>query len=157
MFAIQLSVKQSKKKLIAMAAIGTVMAVICVIATVKILEKPRNTAQSSNSGSYSLVVNDSDFSGFFGQFGLEAELIPEKERSVTIPEEFDDVYISYNELQKKAGLDLSAYKGKQARQLTFRLKNGRADYAVLLVLDNRVIGGHLTNGEYGSEMLPLTD
>ena len=28
---------------------------------------------------------------------------------------------------------------------------------VLLVLDNRVIGGHLTNGEYGSEMLPLPD
>ena len=29
--------------------------------------------------------------------------------------------------------------------------------AVLLVYKNRVIGGHITNGEYGSKNLPLVD
>lgn len=157
MFAIQFSVKQSKKKLILIAAIGILLAAICVTATVKILEKPHDTAQSKISGNYSLVVKNGDFSAFFKQLGIDSENVPETEQSVIIPEEFDDVYTSYNELQKTAGLDLSSYKGKQARQLKFRIKNGSADYAVLLVLDDRVIGGHLTNGEYKSEMLPLTE
>lgn len=157
MFAIQFSIKQSKKKLIIFAALGAVLAVICVAATVSILEKPRDTAKSDSRGEYSLDVKNGDFSAFFSQLGIDSESAPESEQSVRIPDEFDEVYNEYNELQKKAGLDLSAYKGKQAKQLKFRLKNGAADYAVLLVTDNRVIGGHLTNGEYKSKMLPLTE
>ena len=157
MFAIQFSLKQSKKKLIIIAAICTVLAAICVTATVKILEKPRNKAQSNKSGEYSLVVKDNDFRAFFLLLGIDSESTPESEQSVRIPDEFDEVYNEYNELQKKAGLDLSLYKGKQAKQFKFKIKNGAADYAVLLVLNNRVIGGHLTNGEYKSKMLPLTE
>ena len=157
MFAIQFSVKQSKKKIIMLAVIGAVLAAICVAATVNILEKTCDTAKSDSRGEYSLDVKNVDFSAFFSQLGIDSESAPESEQSVRIPDEFDEVYNEYNELQKKAGLDLSAYKGKQAKQLKFRIKNGAADYAVLLVTNNRVIGGHLTNGEYKSKMLPLTE
>ena len=92
MFAIQFSLKQSKKKLIIIAAICTVLAAICVTATVKILEKPRNKAQSNKSGEYSLVVKDNDFRAFFKQLGIDSESTPESEQSVRIPDEFDEVY-----------------------------------------------------------------
>ena len=157
MFAIQFSVKQSKKKIIMLAVIGAVLAAICVAATVNILEKTCDTAKSDSRGEYSLDVKNGDFSAFFGKLGIDSDNAPESEQSVRIPEEFDEVYNEYNELQKKSGLDLSIYKGKQAEQLKFRIKNGAVNYAVLLLIDNRVIGGHLTNGEYKSEMLPLTE
>lgn len=41
---------------------------------------------------------------FLRQFGWEVESQPTEEVEVTIPAEFDKIYQSYNELQKKAGL-----------------------------------------------------
>ena len=74
---------------------------------------------------------------------------------IRIPPEFDAVYEEYNDLQLRSGRDLSGAKGKTALKLTFELTGESARYAVLLVRDGRVIGGHLTNGEYGGEYLPL--
>ena len=37
------------------------------------------------------------------------------------------------------------------------LEKPKDNNAVLLVYKNRVIGGHITNGEYGSKNLPLVD
>ena len=69
--------------------------------------------------------------------------------------EFNNTYNKYNDLQKKIGLDLSRYKGRTAEEITYELKNSETKYAVLLVYENRVIGAHLTNGEYGQSNLPL--
>ena len=74
---------------------------------------------------------------------------------VLIPAEFDGVYEEYNSLQRQCGRDLSEYKGEQALQFRFALSGENASYAVLLVRDGDVIGGHLTDGEYGGEYLPL--
>jgi len=40
-------------------------------------------------------------------------------KEITIPENFSEVYTSYNEIQKKQGFDLSRYKGKSATLYTF--------------------------------------
>lgn len=74
---------------------------------------------------------------------------------VLIPAEFDGVYEEYNSLQRQCGLDLNEYKGEQALQFRFALSGENASYAVLLVRDGDVIGGHLTDGEYGGDYLPL--
>ncbi|MCC8016625.1 MAG: DUF4830 domain-containing protein, partial [Clostridiales bacterium] len=34
------------------------------------------------------------------------------EKSITIPQEFNDAYNDYNEIQKNQGFDLEKYKGK---------------------------------------------
>lgn len=53
-------------------------------------------------------------------------IVSEKEietEEIVIPKIFDDVYNSYNQLQKQAGLDLSLYKGKKAVRYTYIVLN----------------------------------
>ena len=64
---------------------------------------------------YSGVKTNDDRLAFLSQFGWEVEPTPE-EQNVTIPGEFDRVFVSYNELQKQQGLDLSKYKRQSDRR-----------------------------------------
>ena len=88
------------------------------------------------------------------RIGAEQAELLESSR-VTIPEEFDAVYEEYNALQKRVGLDLSESRGWEVLKSVYAVKNKKADYAVILAGNGRVIGGHLTDGEYGGEYLPL--
>ncbi len=156
MFAVHFSLKKPKisKKPIIVAAI-ILAVIISAFAAVRGCSKPPETLISTDGTEYSPIINDGDWSGFFARIGLDAELEPVRETEVTVPYEFDDFYEDYNELQKRVGMDLAPYKGKRASQLTFTLKLDGEGYAVILVADGHVIGGHRTNGEYGGEMLPL--
>lgn len=74
------------------------------------------------------------------------ETAKEEQKSVLIPEEFSDVYINYNEVQKQCGYDLTAYKGFTLTQYTLKLSGyqGRDDvYAHLLVYNGRIVGGDI--------------
>ena len=154
MFALSVSPKQSKRLLAVVCAVFTALAVVCVIAVVHLTDKPPETAVAGEK-TISLRTDGNDCGAFFRQLGLTAGATPVMEKTVRIPGEFDEVYTRYNELQKQAGLDLMPYRGLQAKQLTFELQNAAVRYAVVLIKENRVIGGHLTDGEYGSELLPL--
>ena len=74
---------------------------------------------------------------------------------IIIPQVFNKTYEEYNNLQKKVGLDLSRYAGKNVYKATYELVDSKTNYAVILIYKNRMIGGHLTNGEYGDKILPL--
>ena len=108
---------------------------------------------------YNKVNSNDDRIGFLKQFGIEVEKTPVQEQNVTIPSEFDKIYVCYNELQKQQGLDLSKYKRKEVTRYTYKVTNYSdyegTVYADVIVYRGKVIGGHLTNGEYGSENLPL--
>lgn len=80
---------------------------------------------------------------------------PVAEENVKIPAEFDEVYTRYNDIQAQSGFDLRPYRGKTVSRRTYALRGADTDYAVLLVANGKVIGGHLTNGEYGGEDQPL--
>lgn len=150
MLALQFSLKRMKSIKAALAVAAALLAIVCVIATARILDKP---PQSVNG--LSLTVKNGDYDAFFSQLGLEADTESVIKKSITIPCEFNKTYEAYNELQQKSGLDLSMYRGEKAEMLTFPMKSESGGFAVLLVHDGRIIGGHLTNGEYGGEMLPL--
>ncbi len=155
MFAVPVSLKKTKKLFLAVAA--TALAVVCVIATVRILDSPRDTTTTANGKQLLLVVEQDGYAAFFRQIGVISAEKPLMEKTVRIPDVFDAVYEAYNDLQKQAGLDLTPYKGLQARLLTFRVENAAADFATLLVKDGRVIGGHFSDGEYGSRQYALTE
>lgn len=155
MFAVPVSLKKTKK--IGLAVAATVLAVICVVATVRILDRPRDTATSAAGKQYALAVERDGYAAFFRQIGIAAAEKPLMEKTVRIPDVFDAVYAAYNDLQKQAGLDLAPYRGLQARLLTFRTDAPVNGFATLLVKDGRVIGGHLSDGEYGSRQYPLTE
>ncbi len=48
---------------------------------------------------------------------------PPEESSVTVPQNWGPVYISYNELQRLQGFDLEPYKGRTLRKLVFTVLN----------------------------------
>ena len=56
---------------------------------------------------------------------------------------------------KSLGFDLEPYRGKTADMLVYTLGGDSPACAVMLLCGGKVIGGHLTDGEYGSENLPL--
>ena len=100
---------------------------------------------------YEKVKNAEDAANFLGQFGWEVDAATVTSVEVTLPEEFDKVFVGYNELQKRQGLDLSKYTGKSVTRYTFTVKNyDAADgtvYANVLVFRNRVIGGDLCSAD----------
>lgn len=74
--------------------------------------------------------------------------------TVTIPKKFNDVYEAYNALQLQSGFDLSRSKGKSVRRYVYVLDEAHRAFVVILA-DGKVIGGHLTDGEYGGSDTPL--
>lgn len=71
------------------------------------------------------------------------------EKSVTVPQEFNDTYQKYNEIQKEQGFDLEDYKGKSITVYTYNItnytgyENRDCVFANLLVCEGRLIGGDI--------------
>lgn len=97
------------------------------------------------------VKNSGDRIEFLRQFGWEVESEPVEIAEVTVPEEFDKVYQSYNELQKKQGFDLTKYAKKNVDRYTYRITNydgyeGEVLVSIL-VHKNKVIGGDVCSAD----------
>ncbi len=60
---------------------------------------------------------------FLNSYGLEVNNKSIENERVKIPEDFDLVYEGYNELQKKAGLDLREYRGEEGIRYTYIVRN----------------------------------
>lgn len=77
-------------------------------------------------------------------------------KDIVIPERFSAVYTRYNELQKKAGYDLSDYRGCAAILYTYPL-TGVPDGTELhlIVCFGRIIGGDVASAALNGRMLPL--
>lgn len=90
---------------------------------------------------------------FLHAFGWEVEDAPTETQEVRIPEEFNDVFTRYNELQKAQGYDLEPYAGKSVKRYVYRITNhpdGPERYATILIHKNEIIGGDVTgSGEGG--------
>ena len=87
---------------------------------------------------------------FLAQFGWVVEPDPIDVREVVIPAEFDDVYNSYNEIQKTLGFNLEKYKGRRVKKWEYAVTNYpegiRNVKATLLIMDGTVIGGDISAG-----------
>ena len=85
---------------------------------------------------------------YISQFGYEVNKEPKKVEEVIIPEEFDEIYSSYNEIQKQQGFDLERYKGCRVKKWTYEVTNLK-DYEEgtveinLLVYDSVVIASDI--------------
>lgn len=93
------------------------------------------------------VKTNEDRIAFLSQFGWE--VVPQcvEEVGVTIPADFDRVFVGYNQIQKEQGLDLSAYRRKEVTRYTYEVTN-YPDYegkvlANVLVYRGNVIGGDI--------------
>ncbi len=100
---------------------------------------------------YSKIKTDEDRIAFLGQFGWEVKPTAVEVKETKIPKEFDNVFSTYNELQKRQGLDLSDYKGKAITRYTYEITNypdyEGTVYANLIVYKNKVIGGDICTAD----------
>lgn len=152
MLAVPIRINRCKR--IWLVAAVVLIAVAGIFAGVRALQRHPSATTSQNGCRYTTDVSNGDFAAFFRQLNLTVADAPAARETVQIPGEFNAVYSDYNALQRQSGLDLLPYQGKDVWRLTFSMQTGGC--ATLLVYKGRVIGGHQTNGEYGSGLQPLT-
>ena len=110
------------------------------------------TDTTPQSGINYVKIKDNDARReFLRQFGWEVGEKEIESIEVTVPKEFDRVMTEYNEIQRRQGLDLSAYKGKSVSRYTYEVTNyegydGKV-YANIIVYKNKVIGGDICTAD----------
>lgn len=87
---------------------------------------------------------------FISKYSYEVNADPMKVEEIIIPEEFDENYNSYNEIQKAQGFDLEKFKGCRVKKWTYEVTNYKGDNthdsiieANLLIYNGVVIGADL--------------
>jgi hypothetical protein len=109
---------------------------------------------------YSKIKTNEDRIKFLEQFGWKVNENPVEEVEVTVPESFDKIFIGYNEIQKRQGLDLTKYARKRVTHYAYKVTNYDSEGAVyvnLLVHKNRIIAADISSLDGGGFVYALTD
>ena len=99
--------------------------------------------------------------GFLSEMGWKVSKEYEGCKVTMVPEEFNDVYKKYNELQKEQGFNLEKYKGKTVEIYTYSVYNysGYEDKdcvkCSLMICDGILIGGDVYSTETNGFMQGL--
>lgn len=147
MFVISLkSDKLKKYGIIALAVILTVVGGIIYVSKQEAL--PASTVGGINMKA---TTNDERIA-FFTQFGYEINPEPCEVKETVIPEEFDEVYSRYNEIQKEQGLDLEPFKGSRVKYWSYEILNypghENSDGRIrgnLLIYNGIIVGGDVSD------------
>ena len=109
------------------------------------------------------VANEHDAARYLLRHGFEC-ISNAEVTQITIPAEWNAVYESYNDLQRRNGYNLAAYKGKAVKRFAFAVSpllsssSGEATdtaYASLLVYNGKVIGGDVCTYDIDGYMVGL--
>lgn len=136
-----MTARVNRKKLL----LAAVAAVALILVLVLFLSGGNNTATSAPGN---IKTND-DRVRFLESFGWQIVTSPAESNQVRIPAESSQLFERYNTLQKTMGYDLAPYAGKTVMRYVYKIKNfpGATEpvYATILIADNQVIGGDITN------------
>lgn len=136
-----MTTKVNKKKIAVI--LGVVAACIAILALIL------SSRQSVSTGADMTVSSNDDRIRFLASFGWEVVTSPAETSQVRIPADASEVFERYNALQKVMGYDLTPYAGKTVMRYVYTVKNfpGATEpvYATILVANNQVIGGDITN------------
>ncbi len=98
------------------------------------------------------ATNNEERVAFFSQFGFEVNEEPLEVKEIVIPDEFDDNYNKYNEIQKKQGLDLEPFKGVRVKYWSYEILNypgyENSDGRIrgnLLIYNGIIVGGDVSD------------
>lgn len=122
------------------------IAAIALIIAIPLLFMASVTAVKSNAVTYSDGSTKDLREQFLSSFGWKGDFENETSKTTTIPSEFNDVYTSYNEIQKICGYDLEQYKGKSVTLYSIPITNYDSNddvFASILVYENKIIGGDI--------------
>ena len=100
---------------------------------------------------------------FIESYGWTVAEEPLEVTEILIPEEFDEVYRNYNEIQLEEGFDLTSCCGMRVKRWTYSVTNypGYTDSKLvrinLLVCDGVIVGGDVCSVELGGFMHGFTN
>ena len=95
---------------------------------------------------------------FLKKNGIDVDIPSCEIEKIKIPEEFNDTYKKYNDLQRKSGYDISDYCGKEVKKYTYKVLNYNSDDTVivnLLVFADKIIGGDIASAAVDGFIKPL--
>lgn len=153
------SLKSLKGKLFLLIAAVVAIVIVCAI-----ISASGNTEQSEptdNTLDFS-ASTEAERMNFIAALGLTTDNEPSSVTEIKIPEEFDETYTNYNEIQKQSGLDLEPYKGCAVKKWTYTVKNypgyekSQSIRVNLLVYKGKIIGGDICSLEIDGFMKGLT-
>ena len=131
-----------KRRLLA----GTSAALCCVFAVLAFALTLGGRAVAASAEVKNIKDND-DRLAYLSGLGWQTSSQPIATEELLIPEEFDESYTGYLQLQADQGFDLTQYKGRRAKRYTYQLTNHPSpDEPVpisLLIYKNRVVGGQI--------------
>lgn len=140
------SMKTSKKKLLSYIFLSLIFIIgICTMIT----RCGMKSNASANAGTVLLAQTNEQRIAYLKGFGWEVSQEAIEIRQVMIPQNFSDVYLKYNKIQKEQGFDLSEYKGKLCNQYSYEVTNHptgeKIVMAHLLVYEGEIIGGDISS------------
>lgn len=138
------SFKANKKTIIGAVLVITALAVLFIVL-------PGRAGQTNAILNVSLKAQTNQQRiEFLSKFGYDVISEPKQTKDIIIPEQFDDTYNNYNELQKQQGFNLESYKGKCAKSYSYAVKNypdmensENEVRANLIVYNGKIIGGDI--------------
>lgn len=95
---------------------------------------------------YGNISTNDDRVGFLAGFGYEVLPDPIEVVSVNVPEKFDSVFETYNDIQRAQGLNLKRYAGKELTRYSYTVANyddGGNAVANLLIYNSTIVGGDI--------------
>ena len=131
-----------KRRLLA----GASAALCCVFAVLAFALTLGGRAVAASAEVKNVRDND-DRLAYLNGLGWQTSSQPIATEELLIPEEFDESYTGYLQLQADQGFDLTQYNGRRVKRYTYQLTNYPSqDEPVqisLLIYKNRVVGGQI--------------
>lgn len=152
------SLKSLKGKLFLL--VSAIVTITIVFAVISSSENTENSKATDDTLDFSASTDEERMS-FITSIGLIVENEPSAVAEIRIPDEFDETYANYNEIQKQSGLDLEPYKGCTAKKWTYTVTNypgyeeTQSIKINLLVYKGKIIGGDICSFEIDGFMKGL--
>ena len=138
------------------------LVIFVVFTVISLFILSQDSKETGKSGMSIKASTHEERMAFLSQFGWEIDEDPIEVREVIIPEEFDDTYTAYNEIQKNQGFDLTVYAGMRVKRWTYTVKNytgyenKECIHANILVYNGLVVGGDICSVELDGFMHGFT-
>lgn len=94
--------------------------------------------------------------------GWSVEPCPKEISHFTIPEKFNEVFETYNQVQRASGFDFEDFKGKRVTRYVYVLKNhtesqNQEVFFSVIIYESRIIAGDISSSSQSGFMHGITE
>ncbi len=141
---------------------AVIILTIAALVTLVVLGGNEATAfTSSTSVDFDGIKTNEDRLKFISQFVTGVSGEPSESVTFSVPENFDRIMLSYNEIQKSQGLDITKYKNKKVTRYTYEVEKWGEDevpvFINLVIYRNKVIACDISSQDPTGFVKPLVN